>query len=92
MRLPSVKPALLLFFDTPHVLLLLVGVVFAMGLVQTFFTPERTRTLPHGKRLGVGNVLSASLGIVTPFCSCSAVPLLFIGFLSAGVPLGVTFS
>lgn len=79
------------FFDTPHVLLLLVGVVFVMGLVQTFFTPERTRALLHGKRLGVGNVLAASLGIVTPFCSCSAVPL-FIGFLSAGVPLGVTFS
>ena len=79
------------FFDTPHVLLLLVGVVFVMGLVQTFFTPERTRALLHGKRLGVGNVLAASLGIVTPFCSCSAVPL-FIGFLSASVPLGVTFS
>ena len=79
------------FFDTPHVLLLLVSVVFVMGIVQTFFTPERTRALLHGKRLGVGNVLAASLGIVTPFCSCSAVPL-FIGFLSAGVPLGVTFS
>ena len=79
------------FFDTPHVLLLLVGVVFVMGIVQTFFTPERTRALLHGKRVGVGNVLAATLGIVTPFCSCSAVPL-FIGFLSAGVPLGVTFS
>ena len=79
------------FFDTPHVLLLLVGVVFVMGIVQTFFTPERTRVLLHGKRVGVGNVLAATLGIVTPFCSCSAVPL-FIGFLSAGVPLGVTFS
>ena len=78
-------------FDTPHVLLLLVCVVFVMGLVQTFFTPERTRALLHGRRLGVGNVLAASLGVVTPFCSCSAVPL-FIGFLSAGVPLGVTFS
>ncbi len=79
------------FFDTPHVLLLLVGVVFVMGIVQTFFTPARTRALLHGKRVGVGNVLAATLGIVTPFCSCSAVPL-FIGFLSAGVPLGVTFS
>jgi len=79
------------FFDTPHVLLLLVGVVFVMGIVQTFFTQERTRALLHGKRVGVGNVLAATLGIVTPFCSCSAVPL-FIGFLSAGVPLGVTFS
>ncbi len=62
-----------------------------MGVIQTFFAPERTRALLAGRRLGVGNVLAASLGIVTPFCSCSAVPL-FIGFLSAGVPLGVTFS
>jgi uncharacterized membrane protein YraQ (UPF0718 family) len=79
------------FYDTPKVLLLLVGIVFLMGIVQTFFAPERTRALLSGKRLGIGNVLAAALGIVTPFCSCSAVPL-FIGFLSAGVPLGVTFS
>lgn len=78
-------------YDTPKVLLLLAGVVFVMGVVQTFFAPERTRALLAGRRLGVGNVLAASLGIVTPFCSCSAVPL-FIGFLTAGVPLGVTFS
>ena len=79
------------FYDTPKVLLLLTGIVFLMGIVQTFFAPERTRALLSGKRVGIGNVLAASLGIVTPFCSCSAVPL-FIGFLSAGVPLGVTFS
>ncbi|MDP5239053.1 permease [Uliginosibacterium sp. 31-16] len=79
------------FYDTPKVLLLLTGIVFLMGIIQTFFAPERTRALLSGKRLGLGNVLAASLGIVTPFCSCSAVPL-FIGFLSAGVPLGVTFS
>jgi uncharacterized membrane protein YraQ (UPF0718 family) len=79
------------FYDTPKVLLLLIGIVFLMGIVQTFFSPERTRALLSGKRVGVGNVLAASLGIVTPFCSCSAVPL-FIGFLSAGVPMGVTFS
>ncbi|MCK7497465.1 MAG: permease [Comamonadaceae bacterium] len=72
-------------------LLLLTLIVFVMGVVHTFFAPERTRALLSGRREGVGNVLSASLGIVTPFCSCSAVPL-FIGFLSAGVPLGVTFS
>ena len=78
-------------YDTPKVLLLLTGIVFVMGIIQTFFAPERTRALLAGKRVGVGNVLAASLGIVTPFCSCSAVPL-FIGFLSAGVPLGVTFS
>jgi hypothetical protein len=79
------------FYDTPKVLLLLTGIVFVMGIVQTFFSPERTRALLSGKRLGVGNAMAAGLGIVTPFCSCSAVPL-FIGFLSAGVPLGVTFS
>lgn len=78
-------------YDTPKVLLLLTGIVFVMGIVQTFFAPERTRALLSGKRTGIGNILAASLGIVTPFCSCSAVPL-FIGFLSAGVPLGVTFS
>ena len=79
------------FYDTPKVLLLLTGIVFVMGIIQTFFSPARTRALLSGKREGVGNLLAACLGIVTPFCSCSAVPL-FIGFLSAGVPLGVTFS
>ena len=78
-------------YDTPKVFLLLGGIIFLMGVVQTFFSPERTRSLLSGKREGVGNVLAASLGVVTPFCSCSAVPL-FIGLLSAGVPLGVTFS
>lgn len=78
-------------YDTPKVLLLLTGIVFLMGVIQTFFAPERTRALLSGRRTGVGNVLAACLGIVTPFCSCSAVPF-FIGFLSAGVPLGVTFS
>ena len=78
-------------YDTPKVLLLLTGVVFVMGVIHTFVTPERTRALLAGRRLGIGNVMAASLGVVTPFCSCSAVPL-FIGFLSAGVPLGVTFS
>ncbi len=78
-------------YDTPKVLLLLAGIVFLMGIVQTVFPPERTRALLSGRRAGVGNLLAAALGVVTPFCSCSAVPL-FIGFLSAGVPLGVTFS
>ena len=79
------------FYDTPKVLLLLTGIVFVMGIVHTYVSPERTRAMLSGRRLGVGNVMAASLGIVTPFCSCSAVPL-FIGFLQAGVPLGVTFS
>jgi uncharacterized membrane protein YraQ (UPF0718 family) len=78
-------------YDTPKVLMLLTLVVFGMGVVRSFFSPEKTRALLAGKREGVGNVLAGGLGIVTPFCSCSAVPL-FIGFVSAGVPLGVTFS
>ncbi|MEQ1717730.1 MAG: permease, partial [Hyphomicrobium sp.] len=78
-------------YDTPKVLLLLTLIVFAMGVVRSFFSPEKTRAALAGRREGVGNVLSAGLGILTPFCSCSAVPL-FIGFVSAGIPLGVTFS
>ncbi len=78
-------------YDTPKVLMLLVLVVFGVGVIRTFFTPERTRRLLAGRRESIGNVLAALLGIVTPFCSCSAVPL-FIGFVTAGVPLGVTFS
>ena len=79
------------FYDTPKVLLLLTAVVFVMGMINSYFTPERTRALLAGRSEGVANVMAASLGIVTPFCSCSAVPL-FIGFVQAGVPLGVTFS
>jgi len=78
-------------FDAPKVLLLLVLVVFIMGVVHTFVSQTRTRALLAGRREGIGNVMAAALGIVTPFCSCSAVPL-FIGFLSAGIPLGVTLS
>jgi uncharacterized membrane protein YraQ (UPF0718 family) len=78
-------------YDTPKVLLLVAGVVFVMGIVNTYFTPERTRTLLAGRAEGIGNILAACLGVVTPFCSCSAVPL-FIGFVQAGVPLGITFS
>ena len=78
-------------FEVPKVLMLLVIVVFVVGIIRTFFTPERTRRILAGKREYLGNVLGALLGIVTPFCSCSAVPL-FIGFVESGVPLGVTFS
>ena len=78
-------------YDVPKVMMLLTLIVFAMGAVRSFFSPEKTRAVLSGKREGVGNVLAAGLGVLTPFCSCSAVPL-FIGFVSAGVPLGVTFS
>ncbi|HQQ33731.1 MAG TPA: permease [Methylophilus sp.] len=78
-------------YDAPKVLMLLTGIVFLMGMVNSYFTPERTRALLAGRKEGAANVMAASLGIVTPFCSCSAVPL-FIGFVQVGVPLGVTFS
>lgn len=78
-------------YETPKVLMLLVLVVFGVGIVRSFFTPERTRAILQGRRESVGNGLAALLGVVTPFCSCSAVPL-FIGFVTTGVPLGVTFS
>jgi uncharacterized membrane protein YraQ (UPF0718 family) len=78
-------------YDVPKILLLLSGMIFLISIIRSFFSPERTRTLLGGKREGIGNILAAMLGIVTPFCSCSAVPL-FIGFVEAGIPLGVTFS
>ena len=78
-------------FEFPKVLMLLVLVVFGVGIIRSFFTPEKTRQLLVGRREWVGNVLASLLGIVTPFCSCSAIPL-FLGFVEAGVPLGVTFS
>jgi uncharacterized membrane protein YraQ (UPF0718 family) len=78
-------------YDVPKILLLLSGMVFGISIIRTFFSPERTRALLGGKREGVGNIFAAMLGIVTPFCSCSAVPL-FIGFVESGIPLGVTFS
>jgi uncharacterized membrane protein YraQ (UPF0718 family) len=78
-------------YDSVKVLLLLTIVVFGVGIVRSFFSPQRTRSLLRGRRETTGNVMAAGLGIVTPFCSCSAVPL-FIGFVEAGIPLGVTFS
>jgi uncharacterized membrane protein YraQ (UPF0718 family) len=79
------------FYDVPKILLLLTGMIFVITVARSFFSAERARRLLRGKRVGIGNVLAATLGIVTPFCSCSAVPL-FIGFVESGIPLGVTFS
>jgi len=78
-------------YDTPKVFLLLILVVFGVGIIRSFFTPERTRKLLQGRKEFIGNIIAAGLGIVTPFCTCSAVPL-FIGFVEVGIPLGVTFS
>jgi hypothetical protein len=78
-------------FEFPKVMLLLTLIIFFVGIIRTFFTPERTRKALEGKKTFTGNVMASSLGIVTPFCSCSAIPL-FLGFVESGVPLGVTFS
>jgi hypothetical protein len=79
------------FYDSVKIALLLVGVIFVVTVLRSFMSVERTRALLGGKREGVGNVMAAGLGVITPFCSCSAVPA-FIGFVAAGVPLGVTMS
>lgn len=78
-------------YDTVKISLLLIGIIFAVTILRSYMSVERTRVLLGGKREGLGNVMAASLGVITPFCSCSAVPA-FIGFVAAGVPLGVTFS
>lgn len=78
-------------FEFPKVMLLLTLIIFIVGIIRTYFTPERTRKALEGKKTFTGNVMAATLGIVTPFCSCSAIPL-FLGFVESGVPLGVTFS
>ena len=79
------------FYDTAKIALLLTGIIFAVTVLRSFMSVERTRALLGGRREGVGNVAAAGLGVVTPFCSCSAVPG-FIGFVAAGVPLGITMS
>lgn len=79
------------FYDVPKIILLLSGMIFLITTLRSFFSPEQTRAWLGGKREGLGNLLAAALGVVTPFCSCSAVPL-FIGFVESGIPLGVTFS
>lgn len=78
-------------FEFPKVLMLLTLIIFFVGIIRTYFTPERTRKALEGKKTFTGNLMAAMLGIVTPFCSCSAIPL-FLGFVESGVPLGVTFS
>lgn len=78
-------------YDTIKIFLLLSVIIFAVSIIRSFFPPERTKTILSHKKEFIGNILAALLGVVTPFCSCSAVPL-FIGFIESGVPLGVTFS
>lgn len=78
-------------YDVPKVLMLLTAIVFITGVLRSWFSPEKTRSILAGRWEILGYPLAAFLGVLTPFCSCSSVPL-FIGFVSAGVPLGVTFS
>ena len=78
-------------FEFPKVMMLLTLIIFLVGIIRTYFTPERTRKALEGKKTFTGNIMASVLGIVTPFCSCSAIPL-FLGFVESGVPLGVTFS
>jgi hypothetical protein len=78
-------------FEFPKVLMLLALIIFFVGIIRSYFSPERTRKILEGKSQFTGNILASLLGIVTPFCSCSAIPL-FLGFVESGVPLGVTFS
>jgi len=78
-------------YDTIKIFFLLSVIIFAVSSIRSYFPPEKTKRILSHKREFIGNILAAMLGIVTPFCSCSAVPL-FIGFIEAGVPLGVTFS
>ncbi len=78
-------------YDTIKIFLLLCTIIFVVAIIRSSFPPERTKRILSHKREYVGNIMAALLGIVTPFCSCSAVPL-FIGFVESGVPLGVTFS
>ncbi|HEX2970277.1 MAG TPA: permease [Bacteroidales bacterium] len=88
---PLTEAVWFFIYEVPKVLLLLTLIIFFVGIIRTFFTPERTRKALEGKGTLGGNIMAAGLGIVTPFCSCSAIPL-FIGFVESGVPLGVTFS
>ena len=78
-------------YDTIKIFMLLAVIIFAISFVRSFFPPEKTRKILSHKKEFIGNILASLLGVVTPFCSCSAVPL-FIGFIEGGVPLGVTFS
>ena len=78
-------------FEFPKVLMLLILIIFFVGILRSYFTAERTRKALEGKKTFTGNIMASMLGIVTPFCSCSAIPL-FLGFVESGVPLGVTFS
>lgn len=78
-------------YEVPKVFLLLVLIIFIVGVIRSYFSPEKTREALRGRSLFSGNIMAALLGMITPFCSCSAIPL-FLGFVEAGIPIGITFS
>jgi uncharacterized membrane protein YraQ (UPF0718 family) len=78
-------------YEVPKVMLLLVLIVFFVGVIRSWFSAEKTKKALEGRSLFAGNAMASGLGILTPFCSCSAIPL-FLGFVEAGIPIGVTFS
>ncbi|MEM2948922.1 MAG: permease [Candidatus Bilamarchaeaceae archaeon] len=78
-------------YDTLKIFILLLTIIFVVGVIRTFITPHKIRNFLAHRKYGTGNVLAAIMGIPTPFCTCSVIPL-FIGFINAGVPLGITFS
>jgi len=79
------------FYDVPKILLLLSGMIFLISLLQTFIDTQKVRVMVEKRGEGIGNIMASLFGAITPFCSCSSVPL-FIGFVQAGIPLGITFS
>jgi len=88
---PLAEAIFFFIYEFPKVMLLLVLIIFFVGIIRTYFTPERTRKALEGKKTLTGNIMASGLGIITPFCTCSAIPL-FLGFVESGVPLGITFS
>jgi len=79
------------FYDVPKILLLLSGMIFLISLLQTFIDTQKVRVMVEKRGEGIGNIMASLFGAITPFCSCSSVPL-FIGFVQAGIPMGITFS
>ncbi|ADQ15454.1 permease [Halanaerobium hydrogeniformans] len=79
------------FYDTIKIIFLLSVMIFAISIIRSYFPPEKTKKLLSNRKKFMGNILASLLGVVTPFCSCSSVPI-FIGFVESGIPLGITFS
>ncbi len=88
---PFADALVFFIYDTIKIFFLLSIIIFFVSIIRSYFPPERTRQILSHKKEFMGNIFAALLGVVTPFCSCSAVPL-FIGFVEVGIPLGITIS